>query len=61
MMAVATTMLLAAAPLFAQALPKSGTIAFDQAREQKLQREVKAANGFQATLFAGPPYAMYPT
>lgn len=51
----------AASPVLAQGLAKSGSIPFDQAREQKVQREVKASSGFEATLFAGPPYAMYPT
>jgi putative membrane-bound dehydrogenase-like protein len=60
-LAFAATLLGAATPLLAQGLAKSGTITFDQAREQKVQSEVKASSGFQAKLFAGPPYAMYPT
>jgi putative membrane-bound dehydrogenase-like protein len=58
---VAAASLVAASPALAQSLAKSGSIPFDAAREAKLQAEVKASDGFKATLFAGPPYAMYPT
>jgi putative membrane-bound dehydrogenase-like protein len=58
---VAAASLVATSPLLAQSLAKSGSIPFDAAREAKLQAEVKASDGFKATLFAGPPYAMYPT
>jgi putative membrane-bound dehydrogenase-like protein len=61
LLALAAVSVGAASPVLAQGLAKSGSIPFDQAREQKVQREVKASSGFEATLFAGPPYAMYPT
>ncbi len=60
--AIAIAMLLATAPLLAaQAVPKSGPIPRDTARETRLLSGVKAPEGFKVTLFAGPPVAMYPT
>lgn len=42
-------------------LPKSGTIAFDAAREQTILALTKAPAASKVTMFAGPPVAMYPT
>ncbi|MEO8621222.1 MAG: hypothetical protein ABI625_09160, partial [bacterium] len=42
-------------------LPKRGTIARDTAYERKVLAEIKAPSGFAMTVFAGPPFAMYPT
>lgn len=42
-------------------IPASGPVAFDPAVEKRLQSEFKVPEGFKATLFAGPPAAMYPT
>ncbi len=50
-----------ATPAVAQSVVSpSGTLPRDAAREQRLMQEVKVADGFTATLFAGPPVAMYP-
>ncbi|HKP16553.1 MAG TPA: PVC-type heme-binding CxxCH protein, partial [Gemmatimonadaceae bacterium] len=63
--------LAALAPLPAQGPPqntarpkpiaKSGTVPREPAAEAKLATAFKAPEGFQVTLFAGPPVAMYPT
>jgi putative membrane-bound dehydrogenase-like protein len=63
--------LAATSPLLAQApaanaprpapIPKSGAVPRESAAEQKLQAAFKAPAGFDVTLFAGPPVAMYPT
>ncbi|HKH90962.1 MAG TPA: HEAT repeat domain-containing protein [Gemmatimonadaceae bacterium] len=42
-------------------IPKSGPVPREPAAEQKLQAAFKAPAGFDVTLFAGPPVAMYPT
>ena len=42
-------------------IPKSGPVPREPAAEQKLQTAFKAPAGFDVTLFAGPPVAMYPT
>ncbi|MEP7001915.1 MAG: hypothetical protein ABI969_15615 [bacterium] len=42
-------------------LPKRGAIPRDTAYERKVLAEIKAPSGFAMTLFAGPPFAMYPT
>jgi putative membrane-bound dehydrogenase-like protein len=42
-------------------LPPTGSIARDTAYERKVLAEMKAPEGFTMTLYAGPPYAMYPT
>src|SRR5215213_2694751 len=42
-------------------IPKSGPVPREVAAEQKLQAAFKAPAGFNVTLFAGPPVAMYPT
>ncbi|MFL5619969.1 MAG: heme-binding domain-containing protein [Gemmatimonadaceae bacterium] len=42
-------------------IAKSGPVPREAAAEQKLQTAFKAPEGFQVTLFAGPPVAMYPT
>jgi hypothetical protein len=61
---------LLAAPLGAQppsasarpaTIPKSGAVPREPAVERKLQAEFTAPAGFEVTLFAGPPVAMYPT
>ena len=44
-----------------QPIAKSGPVPREAAAEQKLQGTFKAPEGFQVTLFAGPPVAMYPT
>ena len=43
------------------AIPRSGAVPTEAAAEQKLLASFKAPEGFKATLFAGPPVAMYPT
>ena len=42
-------------------IPKRGAVPREPAVEQKLRTDVKAPDGFNVTLFAGPPVAMYPT
>ncbi|MEO8562490.1 MAG: HEAT repeat domain-containing protein [bacterium] len=42
-------------------IPKSGAVPREPNVEQKLQASFKAPPGFNVTLFAGPPVAMYPT
>src|SRR5690348_12136353 len=42
-------------------IPKSGPVPREPNVERKLQAEFKAPEGFNVTLFAGPPVAMYPT
>ncbi|HEV7993442.1 MAG TPA: HEAT repeat domain-containing protein [Gemmatimonadaceae bacterium] len=42
-------------------IPKSGSVPREPTVEQKLQASFKAPSGFNVTLFAGPPVAMYPT
>jgi putative membrane-bound dehydrogenase-like protein len=62
---LATPELLAQAPAANAArpapIPKSGAVPREPAAEQKLQTAFKAPAGFDVTLFAGPPVAMYPT
>jgi putative membrane-bound dehydrogenase-like protein len=43
------------------AIPTSGVVPREPAAEQRLLEQFKAPEGFQVTLFAGPPVAMYPT
>jgi hypothetical protein len=50
----------AQAPIAQAPFARSGAMPRDTAREQRLMQEVKVAQGFQATLFAAPPIAMYP-
>jgi glucose/arabinose dehydrogenase len=45
----------------AQVRERSGPVLHDTLRERQLVGQVKAADGFKVTLFAGPPVAMYPT
>jgi glucose/arabinose dehydrogenase len=47
--------------IHAQAIPKSGPIPRNAAREEALVKQVRAPTGFAVSLFAGPPVAMYPT
>ena len=42
-------------------IPKSGPVPREPAAEAKLAAQFKAPAGFDVTLFAGPPVAMYPT
>ena len=42
-------------------IPKSGAVPREPAVEQKLAAAFKAPAGYDVTLFAGPPVAMYPT
>jgi putative membrane-bound dehydrogenase-like protein len=42
-------------------IPKSGAVPREPAAESKLAAQFKAPAGFDVTLFAGPPVAMYPT
>jgi putative membrane-bound dehydrogenase-like protein len=42
-------------------IPKSGTVAINPATEEKMRAQVKVPDGFDLTLFAGPPVAMYPS
>ena len=56
--AVAAT--LAWLPAAAQDLPARGEVPHDEQREQRLLQQVQVPEGFAATLFAGPPVAMYP-
>src|SRR5438067_3295697 len=42
-------------------IPATGAVPRESAAEAKLREEVKAPEGFNTTLFAGPPVAMYPT
>ena len=42
-------------------IPKSGAVPREPAAEAKLATQFKAPDGFDVTLFAGPPVAMYPT
>ena len=44
-----------------QPIPKSGPVPREPAVEAKLAAQFKAPAGFDVTLFAGPPVAMYPT
>jgi putative membrane-bound dehydrogenase-like protein len=44
-----------------QPIAKSGTVPREPAAEEKLKTQFKAPAGFDVTLFAGPPVAMYPT
>ncbi|MEO8621574.1 MAG: PQQ-dependent sugar dehydrogenase, partial [bacterium] len=44
-----------------QAIPRSGAVPVEASAEQKLLTSFKAPPGFKASLFAGPPVAMYPT
>jgi putative membrane-bound dehydrogenase-like protein len=43
------------------ALPKSGTVSASPALEAKMRSQVTVPAGFDLTLFAGPPVALYPT
>jgi putative membrane-bound dehydrogenase-like protein len=53
---------LASTPASAQqAIPARGTVSHDTDREQRLVQQVQVPDNFAATLFAGPPVAMYPT
>lgn len=47
-------------PVTAQAPQTLPTIPRNEARERMLLEQVSVADGFKATLFAGPPIAMYP-
>ncbi len=50
-----------AAPIAAPpALPQSGVVPHDAARERVLLAQVRVPTGFTAKLFAAPPVAMYP-
>ncbi len=51
---------LVAVPLAAQ-LPSRGPVPRDTARVASLLAQVTVPDGFEKTLFAGPPVAMYPT
>ena len=41
-------------------IAKSGAVTINPATEAKMRQQVKAPDGFNLTLFAGPPVAMYP-
>src|SRR2546423_3405040 len=41
-------------------LPASGAVVRSPAREQELLQQTKAADGFNVTIFAGPPVVSYP-
>ncbi|HET8657206.1 MAG TPA: HEAT repeat domain-containing protein [Longimicrobiaceae bacterium] len=51
----------ASSPAGAQSLPKSGKVEVSPAAEKGALSQVKAADGFEVSLFAAPPVAMYPT
>ena len=44
-----------------QAIAASGAVPAEPSVEQRLQNDFKVPAGFNVTLFAGPPVAMYPT
>ena len=49
-----------APPAMPEKLAPSGVVVPSAAWQQRVQREVKAPDGFTVTLFAEPPYAEYP-
>src|SRR5687768_10364975 len=52
---------LAATAAHGQGAPMTGSLAPDPAAESKILSQVKAPAGFEVTVFARPPIAMYPT
>lgn len=50
-----------AAPAAAQSIAPRGPVPHDVEREQRLVQQVQVPDNFAATLFAGPPVAMYPS
>src|SRR5688500_1404611 len=42
-------------------LPKSGPVTIDPAIEARMRAQVRVPEGFNLTLFAGAPIALYPT
>lgn len=59
--ALAAATLVLAQPAAAQGLAPRGAVPHDTEREQRLVQQVQVPENFAATLFAGPPVAMYPT
>ena len=50
----------AQSPARPQPIPKAGVVARDSVLERRMLADTKAPAGFDLTLFAGPPVAMYP-
>ena len=57
----ATALVLAGAAMGAQTIPASGAIPRNHAADSIILSQVKAPPGFEVTVFARPPVAMYPT
>ena len=60
-LALATAAAAIAMPAAAQSIAPRGPVPHDGEREQRLVQQVQLPENFAATLFAGPPVAMYPT
>src|SRR5688500_5205056 len=57
----AMAVVLAATALGAQTIPATGVIPRNRAADSIILSQVKAPPGFDVTVFARPPVAMYPT